>query len=192
MESTFTLRCSIWIHTNGTPAFWILSASALSTSVPASARISQVELVHNILSQNLSADAVAKQQFFVELITSDFCKVISSRIEEHACDQALCTLSAAAGCPTEIFVQLKQTFLIALGSIFCQAGKDFRFFTEQIDDLAMVPLIAIRTVIRAPFWIQHEHRKMFGVCLVFQPYAPHTVRNSRRIQFFTHLSCAIA
>ena len=144
-------------------------------------------LVYNILSQNLSADAVAKQQFFVELITSDFCKVISSRIEEHACDQALCTVNCQRFARTDLFVQLEQTFLIALGSIFCQAGKDFRFFTEQIDDLR------IGSVAKCTDQNGDRHlsgsvytniENVIGVCLVFQPCT--TVRNNgRRIQFFT-------
>ena len=46
----------------------------------------------NRLCQNLTCDTVLKRKLFIEFVSSYFCKVITSRIKEHAGNQALCTV----------------------------------------------------------------------------------------------------
>ena len=135
----------------------------------------------------MTADTVAQQKFFIKLIASDFCKIISSRIKEHTCDQALCTVNCQRLTRTDLFVQFQQTFLITFRSIFCKTGKDLRFFPEQIDNLRICSIT--KCTDQYGNWylsgsIYTNIENVIGVCLIFQPCT--TVwNNSSRIQFFT-------
>ena len=46
-----------------------------------------------IFSENLSFDTVSKCKFLIKLITSYLGEIVSSRIEEHCCNQAFCTFN---------------------------------------------------------------------------------------------------
>ena len=60
--------------------------------------------IHNILSQFVTADTVAQQQFLIEFITSYFRQIISSGIKEHRVNQAFCALYAQRLTRTDFLV----------------------------------------------------------------------------------------
>ena len=60
--------------------------------------------IHNCLCKLVSYNPAVKMKFFVKFITSDFGKVISSRIKEHCHDQALCALHCQRLTRTDFFV----------------------------------------------------------------------------------------
>ena len=62
--------------------------------------------IQHILSQNMSVNTILQSQLLVELITSNLGQIISSRIKEHCCDQALCTLNGKRLARTNFLVQL--------------------------------------------------------------------------------------
>ena len=85
----------------------------------------------------MAYDTFIEMKLLIKFITSDFGKVISSRIEEHCHDQALCALYCKRLARTDLLIQLKETFLIVCGSILGKAGKDLWLFTKQINDLSI-------------------------------------------------------
>ena len=85
----------------------------------------------------MAYDTFIEMKLLIKFITSDFGKVISSRIEEHCHNQALCALYCKRLARTDLLIQLKETFLIVCGGILCKAGKDLWLFTKQIDDLSI-------------------------------------------------------
>ena len=62
------------------------------------------QLIHNILCHFLPFDTVFQCQFFVEFVTSDFCKIITSRIKEHACNQTFCTVHCKRLSRTDLLI----------------------------------------------------------------------------------------
>ena len=75
--------------------------------------------IYYIFSQHLTAYTVLQMKLLIEFITANLCQIISLRIEEHTCDQRLCALYCQRLTRSDLFVQLKQTLLIALRSVFC-------------------------------------------------------------------------
>ena len=61
-------------------------------------------LINNIFSQLKTCDTVLQCQFLVELITTNLCQVISSRIKEHSVDEALCTFYSQRFTRTDLLV----------------------------------------------------------------------------------------
>ena len=47
--------------------------------------------IHNVFGERMPVDAVFQRQFFVEFISSYFCKVISSRVKKHCRNKAFRT-----------------------------------------------------------------------------------------------------
>ena len=135
--------------------------------------------IYHIFSQHMAGDTVAKHQLLIELIASYLRQIISSRIEEHAHDQALCAVHGQRLTRTNLLIQLQKTFLIALCGILGQSCQDLRLLTEQIDDLR------IRSVTQSTN--QNGYRNLsgtvytyikyiVGICLILQPCT--TVRDN--------------
>ncbi len=70
----------------------------------------------------MACDTVSQHQLFVKFITAHLCQVISPGIKKHAHDQALGAVHSQRLTRTDLLIQLKQSLLVALGSILCQAG----------------------------------------------------------------------
>ncbi len=60
--------------------------------------------IYNILGNGLVLNTVAKFEFLIEFVTSYFCKIVSSRIEEHCIDKALCTFNSQRLAGTNLLV----------------------------------------------------------------------------------------
>ena len=79
-------------------------------------------------------DAVAEQELLIEFITADLGQVISSRIEEHAMDQALSRIHCQRFARTDLLIQFKKAFLIVRRRIFRERSHEFRLIAEQLND----------------------------------------------------------
>src|SRR5699024_6695313 len=84
--------------------------------------------VDYIFCQNMARDTVLKGKLLIELIASNLCQIVSSRIKEHAHNQALRALYCQRLARTDLLIQLKKTFLITFCSILCKACQDLRLF----------------------------------------------------------------
>ena len=62
--------------------------------------------VYHILSQFVACNTIAQQKLLIKFVTSHFCQIISSWIEEHAHNQALSALHCQRLAGTNFFVQL--------------------------------------------------------------------------------------
>ena len=91
--------------------------------------------IYHVLRQNVMSDPVAEHEFFIEFISAYLGKIISSGIKEHRHDQAFCALHTERLARTDLFIQLKQTLLIILRSVFCKTRLDLRLVTEKLPDL---------------------------------------------------------
>ena len=60
--------------------------------------------IYHILCQYLAGNTVFQVKLFIEFISSDLGKIISSRIEEHAVEQALRTVNRQRLARTDLFV----------------------------------------------------------------------------------------
>ncbi len=123
----------------------------------------------------MMADPVAQRQFFIKFIPSHFCKIISSRVEEHGVDQTLRTLYRERLTGTDFFIQLQKTFLIVLSNVLCKARFYLRFITKQLPDLI------VRTYSQCTDQNGNRHlsctvhtdiKNIIGICLVLQPCSP--------------------
>ena len=83
----------------------------------------------------MSGNAVAKRQLLVEFIAANLCKVISSGIEEHGIDQAVCALHGKRLTGTNLLVQLKQALLIGMSGVLGEAAAKLRLVAEHIQNL---------------------------------------------------------
>ena len=103
--------------------------------IPGTSENISVCLIDNILCQNVSGNAVAKRQLLVEFIAANLCKVISSGIEEHGIDQAVCALHGKRLTGTNLLVQLKQTLLVGMSGVLGKAAAKLRLVAEHIQNL---------------------------------------------------------
>ena len=60
--------------------------------------------IYNILGELVAYDTFVEMKLLIKFITSDFGKVISSRIEEHCHDQALCALYCKRLARTDLLI----------------------------------------------------------------------------------------
>ena len=61
---------------------------------------------YSILSEDLSWYTVLKKKLLIKLITSNFGKIITSWIKEHACNQAFCTVYCQRLARTDLLIEL--------------------------------------------------------------------------------------
>ena len=59
----------------------------------------------HIFCQHTTFDTVFQSQFFIEFVTSYFCKIITSCIKEHTCDQTFRAVHCQRLARTDLFVQ---------------------------------------------------------------------------------------
>ncbi|GFI24855.1 hypothetical protein IMSAGC011_03659 [Lachnospiraceae bacterium] len=90
--------------------------------------------IHHILCENLILNPIFQCKFFVKLISTYFCQVISSGVKKHCCHKIFCTVQTKRLSRTNLTVKLLQTLLIIIGSIFCEACKYLGFFSKQFEN----------------------------------------------------------
>ena len=126
----------------------------------------------------MSADTVSEVKLFVEFVTSNLCQVISSGVEEHAGDQALCALYCQRLARTDLLIEFEKTFLVVSGRILCQAGQNLGLLTEELDDLrvgAKAESTDQNSDGNFSCTVYTHIENVIGVRLIFQPCT--TVRN---------------
>ena len=60
--------------------------------------------INHILSQNGSADTVSEHQLFIEFISADLGKIISSGVKKHSRDQAFCAVHGKRLTGTDLLI----------------------------------------------------------------------------------------
>ncbi len=92
-------------------------------------------LIDHILCENVSGDAAPERELLVELVAADLCEIVSSGIEEHRVDQALCAVDRERFAGTDLLVELEQALLIGVGGILREGSAELRLIAELVEDL---------------------------------------------------------
>ena len=144
---------------------------------------------YHIFRQSMPCDTVAEQKLLIKFITADLCKIITSRIKEHACDQAFRTVHCKRLARTDLLVKFQKTFLIICSRILFKTCKDLRFFAKQFDNFRICPDSQRTDQYGNRYFscpVNTHIENVIGICLIFQPCS--TVWNDGRgKQSFTKL-----
>ena len=95
--------------------------------------------IDNITRKYLVSYTVTEHKLLIELISSDFGKIVSSRIKEHGIDEAFRALNRQRLARTYLLVKFKKTFLIIGSHVFTERCHYLRLVAEQIENLLIGP-----------------------------------------------------
>ena len=134
----------------------------------------------------MAADTVAEHQFFIKLVSSYLRQVITSRVKEHAGDQAFRTINCQRLSRTDLLIQLQKSFLIVGCRILFKARHDLRLFAKQLDDLRICT-DSQRTDQHSDRYLSSSIysyiKNVIGISLILQP-CPAVRDHGRRKQSF--------
>ena len=91
--------------------------------------------VDDILREDVADDTAAEMKLLIKLISSDLCKIVSSRVEEHGVEQPLRALHGERLARADLPVQLQKAVAVVVGLILRKACQELRLVAEHVKDL---------------------------------------------------------